>query len=295
MSVVEWFAVEGPYDLSLSLQVSGSFSPDFAEDLSVFRAAVRVGKTPVLMEVRQVEKEPPALEVSGGSQDRAESLRPIAEWMLFADLDLSPFYRQVRPHPLLGRVVRRLQGLKPIRPASLFEMAVTAVTEQQISMAAAHQIRSRVAETFGDRPAGPSKRAQQVAFPAPERLAEAPLEELRACGLSRRKSEYIKGLAAAIAEDRLDLEKLKRLSNAEARAFIRQWRGFGPWSADYILVRGLGRPDCVPADDLGVRTVVGQHLGDGSRMTAEEVREALAPFEPYRGLAAFYLLAASRR
>jgi len=54
------------------------------------------------------------------------------------------------------------------------------------------------------------------------------------------------------------------MSDDEVRAHITQIRGFGRWSADYILIRGLGRPDCVPADDLGVRTVIGRYLGNGS-------------------------------
>lgn len=294
MLAVERFVVEGPYDLPLSLQVSQDFSPDPSEESSLFRVAVRVDDAPVLMEVEQVEREPPALEVRSDSSEGAGQLRPIAEWILFADLDLTPFYQQVEAHSVLGPVVQRLQGLKPIRPPSLFEMAVTAVTEQQISMAAAYRIRWRVVEAFGDRPPDAPKDAQLVAFPSPERLAKTALEELQACGLSRRKAEYIQGLARAIADGQRDLGRLKEMPSDEARAFISEWRGFGPWSADYILVRGLGRADCVPADDLGVRTVVGDYLGDGSRMTADQVREALAPFKPYRGLVAFYLLGASQ-
>ena len=294
MSVVERFAVEGPYDLSLSLQVSQGFSPGPAAESSLFQVAVRVDDAPVFMKVEQVEKEPPALKVSGDPTEKTGRLRSIAEWILFADLDLTPFYQQVGAHSVLGPIVQRLEGLKPIRPPSLFEMAVTAVTEQQISMAAAYQIRWRVVDAFGDRPPGAPEDARLVAFPKPETLAEATLEELQSCGLSRRKAEYIKGLATAIADGELDLKRLKAMPNDEARAFISGWRGFGPWSADYILVRGLGRPDSVPVDDLGVRTVVGEYLGDGSRMTADQVREALGPFKPYRGLAAFYLLAVSQ-
>lgn len=280
--------------LPLSLRVSQSFSPDPAAETSVFRVVVRVEDAPVLMEVEQVEEEPPVLEVSGDSAEGAGQLRPIAEWILFADLDLTPFYRQVGAHSVLGPIVQRLEGLKPTRLPSLFEMAVTAVTEQQISMAAAYHIQWRVVDAYGDRLPGAPEDAQLVAFPTPERLAEATLEELQSCGLSRRKAEYIKGLATVIADDELDLERLGGMPDDEARAFINEWRGFGPWSADYILVRVLGRPDCVPVDDLGVRTVVGEYLGDGSRMRAEQVREALAPFKPYRGLAAFYLLGASQ-
>jgi len=164
-------------------------------------------------------------------------------------------------------------------------MAAIAITEQQISLAAAYRIRSRLTERFGDCIGG------LWAFPSAERLARAPLEELRAGGLSRRKSEYISGLAKRIAEGSLDFAVLKQMPDDEARSFIMKQRGFGRWSADYILVRGLGRLDCVPVDDLGVQTTVGKYLGDGGRMAPEEVQEALEPLAPYRGLATFYLLA----
>jgi DNA-3-methyladenine glycosylase II len=81
------------------------------------------------------------------------------------------------------------------------------------------------------------------------------------------------------------------MDDTAAREEIMGWRGFGRWSADYILVRGLARPDCVPIDDLAIRSVVGEYLGQGPRITAAEVEEKLEPFRPYRGLLAFYLLA----
>ena len=78
------------------------------------------------------------------------------------------------------------------------------------------------------------------------------------------------------------------------RARISALRGFGRWSADYVLVRGLARVDTVPYDDLAIRRVVGQPLGDGHLLTPPEAEEVLAPFAPFRGLAIFYLLVGSR-
>ena len=281
-------SLQGPYDLSLSLDIAGRFSPEPAKDVSIFRSAVRIDGAPVLMEVRQVRRHPPLLEVSSPTSGVIGPLKTLAEWMLFAHLDVRPFYRLTARHPKLAAVARRLRGLKPKRPASLFEMAAIAITEQQISLAAAYRIRSRLTERFGDCIGG------LWAFPSAERLARAPLEELRAGGLSRRKSEYISGLAKRIAEGSLDFAVLKQMPDDEARSFIMKQRGFGRWSADYILVRGLGRLDCVPVDDLGVQTTVGKYLGDGGRMAPEEVQEALEPLAPYRGLATFYLLAYCR-
>lgn len=288
MSRTATFSPQGPYNLALSLRIARRFvTAGMQEADGVLRAAVRLDGEPWLVQVEQVQHDPPLLHVSSPA-GQADRLCPQAAWILFAELDLRPFYCLAAEHPILGPISRELYGLKPQRPSTLFEMAVIAITEQQISMAAAHSIRQRVIERYGDAVDG------LWAFPTPERLARASLGEFVACGLSRRKAEYLSRLAGAVAAGDLDLEGLRDQPDDVVRETIMGLRGFGPWSAEYILVRGLGRPDSLPADDLGVRTVVGRHLGDGARMTADEVRHALAPLAPYRGLAAFYLLAAVR-
>ncbi len=277
--------LQGPYDLPLSIKAAAAFSPEPVPNFSALRMAIRIDGTPVLMEMRQVKKRPPLLEVFGPSFPLAGPLKTAAEWILLTDMDLRPFYRLTAEHPKLAAIARGLYGLKPVRPASLFEMAVIAITEQQISLSAAYRIRSRVVERFGE------NREGLWAFPSEERLAHASLNEFMACGLSRRKSEYISNLARDIADGLLDLASLKDMSDEDARSLLIRQRGFGRWSADYILVRGLGRPDSVPVDDLGVRTIAGKYLGDGRRMSPQELEKALKPFAPYRGLAAFYLMA----
>jgi DNA-3-methyladenine glycosylase II len=280
--------VQGAYDLALSLQARASFSPEPEQDAAVLQAAVRIDGKPALLEIRQLSQTPAVLQLSSPDDANAERIQEQAAWLVLGDLDLRPFYRIAANDPVIGPVVRLFHGMKPIRPATLFEMAVDAVVEQQISLAAARRIRARVVERFGERKAG------LWIFPAPETLARASLEELRACGLSGRKSEYINGLARKVVDGLLDLDRLKSLSDNEVRSIINGIRGFGRWSAEYILIRGLGRPDAVPADDLAVRTIVGKYLGAGSRMTAEQVEQALKPFAPFRGIAIFYLLVYDR-
>lgn len=288
MAVSTNLSLQGPYDLPLSLTVAASFSPEPLPDVTEFRSAVRVNNEPIVMMVRQLRKHPALLEIQCPTSRVVGPLKALAAWMLFAEMDLRPFYRLTVKHPSVTGIASRLRGLKPIRPGSLFEMAVVAVTEQQISLAAAYRIRSRLIQRFGDYIDG------LWAFPPAERIARASLDELQDCGLSRRKSEYVSELAKGIAQGSLNLATLKRMSDDQARSFIMEQRGFGRWSADYILIRGLGRLDCVPIDDLAVRTIVGTYLGDRRRMAPEEVQEALKPFAPFRGLATFYLLAYSR-
>ena len=97
-------------------------------------------------------------------------------------------------------------------------------------------------------------------------------------------------LSKMVADGSIDLERLKTMTNEEVRSFIMDLKGFGRWSADYILIRGLGFPDALPSDDLGIRRTVGEYLGGGTLLTSKEVEKRLEPFRPYRGIAAYYLL-----
>ena len=73
----------------------------------------------------------------------------LARWVTSGDLDLRRFYRIAACHPAMGPIAKKLRGLKPLRPPSLFEMALIAITEQQLSLAAAFHIRTRLVKRFG--------------------------------------------------------------------------------------------------------------------------------------------------
>lgn len=289
-----------PFDLGLSLRAMSGFgrsaaqeaagwAPHESETAPILRLGVRLDGVPTLLEIGETSPGSVVMTASAHPGPAAPgALHRLAARVLNADLELQPFYDRAAGHPVLGPLTRSLRGLKAFRPASLFDMLVIAVIEQQISLLAAYRIRERLVARFGAEVEG------EPVFPAPDTLAAARLEDLTACGLSARKAEYVSGLARQVAGGDLDLEAFDTMPSDEVRERIVAIRGFGPWSADYTLIRGLARPDAVPVDDLGIRTVVGTMLGDGSRPSAAEVSALLAPFAPYRGLAAFYLLVAQR-
>ena len=287
MTVLSFSSV-GPHDFELCLRVVRSFSPDLVQDFSTLRVAVRIQDKPIVLELSQIRRDSPTFEISTDWSENGSEIRRVAKRIVFADLDLRPFYRNAASHSVLGPITQELSGLKPMRPASLFEMLVIAITEQQISLAAAYRIRMRIIERYGDPVNG------LWAFPTPRRLSESSVDHLMACGLSRRKAEYVKGLAYRVANGVLDLNRLEKMSDEDVRSLLIQERGLGPWSADYFLVRGLSRPDRVPVDDLGIRSVVGRYLGRGQRLSPQGTMRKLSSFKPYRGLAAFYLLAYER-
>lgn len=277
-----------PYDFRLSRRVVKAFDVAIPESDDHLRLTTLIDERMVTMEIRPQGPQNQEWQVVFDSGLPIEPLRRIAEWVLSADLDLKPFYARIGADPRLKPLVEKLYGLKAFRPLSLFEMAVTAVTEQQISLAAANRIRARLVQKFGQKIGG------QPLFPIPETLAAAPLEALQTAGYSLQKTRYIHELALKVSRAEIDLEKLKSMTDQSARDVITDWYGFGRWSADYILVRGLARPDALPEGDLAIRTAVGRFLGTGSRLSPAEVLSLMEPFRPFRGLLAFYLLAAGK-
>jgi DNA-3-methyladenine glycosylase II len=211
------------------------------------------------------------------------TLKRITKWLVWSDLDLPAFYRLAIGHPVMRPVVSSLTGLKPLRPATLFEMAIIAITEQQLSLAAAFHIRNLLISRFGVGLGGRPR------HPSAASLAAASLDELRRCGLSHRKAEYVKELALRVTQGLLDFDALRLKDDDRIREELLGVRGFGEWSADYMLSRGFGRPDALPTGDVGLQRVLGHYFMHGRRLTAAQLERKLAPFKPFRGLAAYYL------
>jgi len=279
---------EGPYDLRLSWGISSAFAGRSAGKTGEMAMWWEGKHTAVLM--RQTALDPPTVEVRAEpGPARRNSFKRRMRDILNADLDLRPFYERAQGDDRLTMVIGDLQGLKPLRPPDLFQMLVIALTEQQISMAAAARIRERIVASFG------SRVGTLLVFPRPEDLAPRTPRELRACGLSGRKAEYLIELSNKLVRGELDPATWEGMSDEDLVRHLMDQRGVGEWTAEYILARGLGRPDVVPASDLGVRKVVGQYLGGGGSPSPDEVRDILEPWSPWRGLLAFYLLAHGRR
>jgi 3-methyladenine DNA glycosylase/8-oxoguanine DNA glycosylase len=271
----------GPFDLQLSLAGADSFFP-IQRSTSVLETVVDLDGVPAAITVWQPRAHSSIHASATPSIDRL-LLRRIAKWLVSSDLDLRPFYRLVSGHPIMGPVASSLDGLKPLRPATLFEMAVIAITEQQLSLAAAFHIRRRLVQRLG-KPIGAKWR-----FPLPDELARASLRAVTSCGLSRRKAGYIQELAARVADKSLDFDGLIQQSDSRIREELLALRGFGEWSVQYILSRGFGRPDALPSEDVGLRRVIGHYVARGRMLTPSQMERALAAFKPFRGLAAYYL------
>jgi DNA-3-methyladenine glycosylase II len=203
--------------------------------------------------------------------------RPVVEKLLGLEFELAPFYDWAGGDPVLRELTQRLAGLRPPLAPDPFESLVTSITAQQVSLFSAFAIRNRMIERFGVR--GDLAHA----FPTRERMERASEEELLAAGFSRRKAEYVVGLARAD----VDYDALRDLDDDEIRARLTTIRGLGPWTAEWFLARHLARPRAWPAGDLALRKAAAVLYG-------LDVHELGRRLDPFQNLSAHYLLSGMR-
>jgi DNA-3-methyladenine glycosylase II len=216
-----------------------------------------------------------------------EAVRAL-DHLLGLSVDLSGFYRHVKGDARLGPWALRFRGMRPPRFPTVFEALINAIACQQVTLTLGIRLINRLAEAFGRRveedPEAPP------AFPGAEDLAGRSLEALRALGFSRQKARAILTLAEMTAAGAIHPESWGSLPDAEAIARLQGLHGVGRWSAEYVLLRGMGRLHIFPADDVGARNHLRRWLGRRRPLDAQQVRNALKPWHPYAGLVYFHLL-----
>ena len=202
------------------------------------------------------------------------SARKTLERLLGLHLDLGEFYQLASRDSNLGPLVERFRGVKPPRFPSLFEALANAIACQQMSLSLGILLLSRLTQRFG-LPMHSTREPAQ-AFPRPEALAGLKPEALRELGFSRQKGRALITLAQAFCESPRDWDTLEELDNQAALERLLELRGIGRWSAEYVLLRGLGRLDVFPGDDVGAHNALKRWLGLPKKLGYEEVRRITA-------------------
>lgn len=185
----------------------------------------------------------------GGSSDANTTVALTLRTVLGLDVDPEPLERRMMAERRLVPIALTLRGMRPPRFPDLFETFANVIPFQQLSLDAGVAIVRRLVERFGRslRHGG----QKHHAFPLAGAIAEARLAAIRACGLSAKKAEALRGAAAAIETGALSEAKLAQLSSVEAMRLLTELPGIGGWSAAFILLRGLGRLDVFPQGDVG--------------------------------------------
>lgn len=162
---------------------------------------------------------------------------------------------------------------------SLFERLIYSIVGQQLSMQAARTIRERLLALM-DCEAGKL---------TPAHVLGCTPEQLRHAGLSGAKVRAVLGIAEHWQSHSGWDDELRRLSDADVEAALKQLPGVGPWTAHMVMMFGLGRPDVWPIGDLGIRKAMQRWLGLPECPMPEHIRHAGDQWRPWRSVAAWYL------
>lgn len=215
------------------------------------------------------------------------AVEPVARGLLGTDIDLSDFHRMSSIDSTLFPLTNKLMGLKPPRYITLFEALTNAITCQQITLTAGLRILGRLADTCG------AHMKDSVSFPLPENVAQLSAQDLISLGYSRQKARAMCELSALVANGQLERSLIVDLNDDKAVETLRRLYGVGRWSAEYTLLRGDGRLNIFPGDDVGVRKHLEQWLNLDHRLNYDGVSRILETWRPFGGMIYLHLLTAS--
>lgn len=188
----------------------------------------------------------------------------------------------MRTDPRLAAIIKRVGPcqLHAAAPKDPFEALCRSIASQQLSTKAADTIFRRFCDLFP-----PDRR------PTPERVMTLGDDRIRGVGFSRPKVSFIKDLAAHVLDGRLDLPGLAGHPDEEVMRQLVAVKGIGRWTAEIFLMFRLGRPDILPADDLGLMNAVHRAYRLRKRPDAKRLRKIGEAWRPYRSVASWYLWA----
>ena len=180
-----------------------------------------------------------------------------------------------RRDAVMGAIIRSRPKVFLMRRGEPFLTLARAICGQQISVKAAQSVWDRVVACCGE--------------VTPEKVLSRPRPQLRACGLSDRKTEYIADLAQHFADGRIHVHRWPEMSDEEIIAELVEVRGIGRWTAEMFLIFNLLRPDVFPLDDLGLQKAIRISYFRKRPVSIRTMRKLGESWRPWRSVATWYL------
>jgi len=181
-----------------------------------------------------------------------------------------------RCDPILRAVIECVGPCRMEFGPAEFSSVAEAIVYQQLNGKAAVTIWKRFATIAGE-PV------------TPEGILKLSDEQLRAVGLSKQKSAYVKDLAEKTAAGLLDFSKLPEMSDEDVIEHLTQVKGIGVWTAHMFLIFSLRRPNILPTGDYGVRMAIKKHYRKRKIPEPKEMERIARAWEPYRSIACWYM------
>lgn len=257
----------------------------------IYTAAVQLSTGPAVLTLRLSPRKIevaqafclPSNHEAGWKPALLPELHALVVGLLGLDEDAAAFARLARKLGL-ARLVAGRPELRISRTPSVFDGLLWSIIGQQINFPFACLLKRRLVERAGTPlPGG------LYAPPTPAAVAALEPADLLPLQYSRQKADYIITTARLIVSGKLDLAALATMSATRAERTLLAIRGLGPWSVNYLMMRSLGFPDCVPLGDTGVTSGLQALLKLEERPDVDATRRLMAVFSPYRSLATAHL------
>lgn len=288
---------ESPFNFDLSAKIYSNGDPQIQKyEGGLYWQVIKLNNKLVLIKLRSVGnvKSPElslklATDKNLSKEDILKS-KEIVSKIFNLDFKLKHFYEDMNNDELMKKLIKKLWGLNSPTTQTFFEAMVISIIEQQISLKAAHNITNRMIKKFGDK----LKIENQTyyGFPTPETFIKIDKEDLRRCGLSFRKSEYVIGFSECIVNNKIILDKFNDMETSDIIQELIKIRGIGFWTAELSVLRGMHRLDALPSDDVGIRRVVSHYYNNDQPISSDELGIIANLWGKWGGLAAFYLIIA---
>ncbi|WP_175819554.1 DNA-3-methyladenine glycosylase [Burkholderia sp. BCC0419] len=181
----------------------------------------------------------------------------------------------VKRDRILKKLIPKFGPAHLVKRGNPFVTLARSVVGQQISVPSAQSLWARIED------ACPKL--------APQPVIRLGADKLIACGLSKRKTEYILDLAQHFVSGALHVDKWTSMDDEDVIAELTQIRGISRWTAEMFLIFNLSRPDVLPLDDPGLIRAISVNYFSGEPVTRSEAREVAANWEPWRTVATWYM------
>ncbi len=192
----------------------------------------------------------------------------------------APYWDEALTHlrriePVFGALAERFPGERIRTSGSPFQVLANSIVGQQISVKAASAIFGRLTVLLGTW--------------SPEAVRQVSDEQLRTAGLSVRKVEYFRGLAAAFADGTVAPQRWESETDAQIIRELVALRGIGRWTAEMFLIFFLQRPDVLPLDDLGLLQSASRAFGWDYPFDPKILAARAEAWRPWRTVGTWYL------
>ena len=283
-----------PFDFAKSLDYMRQTPPPAMDQVvaeaSFIKAFRIMGQTVVASVYSSEDGAQPSLgytlfSIKNVSCEQEAAFRDRLKSFLSLDDDLEHFYALGKADPCFKPILEDLFGYHPVRFQSPFEAAVWAILSQRNRMATARNMFRSLVRKFGD--AAELDGVAFGAFPEPEELAACVEGDLASVAHNLRRGEFLIDAARAFAMVPPDF--LDSADYGEVEAWLRGINGIGPWSASFILLRGLGRAQTIPLPDRGFLDAASRVYGEGLTLDASQALRLAQRYHPWQGYWAHYL------